>query len=267
MSANASNKDSMKNILIVSLSVCFVCSVVVSLAAVMLKPQRIANKELDRNKSILIAAGLYQEGVNREEEIVGLFSRFTVKVADLEEGKLLSETQVQEAGLDLSRYDQRKAAKDNSLSRRLSDDEDLAQIGRRARYSVVYLIEEEDAIEKIVLPVHGYGLWSTLYGFMAVEGDGNTVSGITFYEHAETAGLGGEVDNPKWKALWQGKQIYDTEGGVALEVIKGKVDEESASARHKIDGLSGATLTSNGVKNLVAFWMGEKGFGPILKQI
>ncbi len=130
-----------------------------------------------------------------------------------------------------------------------------------------YLLRSGADIEKIVLPVHGYGLWSTLYGFLALEGDGNTVAGITFYEHGETAGLGGEVDNPAWKALWPGKAIYADDGRVALKVVKGAVNPKAAGAEHQVDGLSGATLTSRGVENLVSYWMGDAGYGPILKTI
>ena len=116
------------------------------------------------------------------------------------------------------------------------------------------------------MPVHGYGLWSTLYGYLAIDGDLQTVSGITFYEHGETAGLGGEVDNPRWKASWAGKSIYSG-GEVKLGVIKGSVNPSSPNAAYQIDGLSGATLTSVGVDNLVKYWMGPQGFGPVLKEL
>jgi Na+-transporting NADH:ubiquinone oxidoreductase subunit C len=148
----------------------------------------------------------------------------------------------------------------------LSGAEDVASINRRARYSVAYLLEQDGEVERIVLPVHGYGLWSTLYGFIALEGDGNTVAGITFYEHTETAGLGGEVDNPAWKALWMGKKIYANDQ-VAFEVVKGNVDPTSAKGQYQVDALSGATLTSRGVQNMVSYWMGNNGFGTILKNL
>ena len=146
--------------------------------------------------------------------------------------------------------------------------EDIASISRRARYSVIYVLREEEtrAISKIILPVHGYGLWSTLYGFLSLQGDMNTVSGITFYEHGETAGLGGEVDNPDWKKSWEGKKIY-SDGNVALRVIKGKASSDSPDYDYQIDGLSGATLTSRGVENMVAYWLGKDGFGPVLAKL
>jgi len=260
----AQDKDSMRNILTVALSVCFVCSVVVSVAAVSLKPQRLANKELDRNKNILEAAGLFRQGETAISEVDTLFKQFQRRVVDLETKKVLSAAEVQAAGIDPDSYDQKKASKDSSLSTELADDIDVASISRQAKYSVVYLLETEGAVDRIVIPIHGYGLWSTLYGYVALEGDGQTVAGITFYEHAETAGLGGEVDNPVWKASWIGKKIYGQEGVVALKVIK---PSNSKDPVHEIDALSGATLTSRGVENLIAFWMGKNGFGPVINQL
>ncbi|MGB0764601.1 MAG: NADH:ubiquinone reductase (Na(+)-transporting) subunit C, partial [Luminiphilus sp.] len=111
-----------------------------------------------------------------------------------------------------------------------------------------------------------YGLWSTLYGFVALESDGNTIAGLGFYEHKETPGLGGEVDNPRWKNLWKGKQVY-RDGAVAISVVKGSVDQGSDAANWQVDGLSGATLTSRGVSNLVQYWLGEDGFEPYLRNL
>jgi len=264
----AYNKESMKNIVVVALSVCLLCAIVVSVAAVSLKPQRVANKHFDRNKNILIAAGLYEEGKTAGSDIDKLFQRFTIRVVDLEQKRLLSDAEVQELGIDPATYDQRQASKKPGLSTELSSQEDIASISRRARYSVAYLLKDDDGkLDRIVLPIHGYGLWSTLYGFLCLKGDLNTVYGITFYEQQETAGLGGEVENPAWKALWEGKHIYDDNHEVALRVIKGNVDPKSPDAIHQVDGLSGATLTSRGVQNLVHYWMGDGGFGPLLAKL
>ena len=261
------DKDSIKNIVIVALSVCFVCAIVVSGAAVSLKPERMANKALDRNKNILIAAGLFEQDVTQLREIDSLFEKFQIKIVDFEEQRFLSDVEAEAAGINAMTYDQRKAAKDPASSIALTKKVDIASIKRRARYSVVYLLEKDGELDRIVLPVHGYGLWSTLYGFIALEGDVNTVSGITFYEQQETAGLGGEVDNPAWKALWPGKTIYNSDHKFSLRVIKGTVNPNSPNANFQVDGLSGATLTSRGVENLVAYWLGDNAFGPILKDL
>ncbi|MEO2175788.1 MAG: Na(+)-translocating NADH-quinone reductase subunit C [bacterium] len=261
------NKDSMKNVVIVALSLCLVSAIIVSGSAVVLKPLRLANKALDRNKNILIAAGLFEQNVTAESKIDELFREFEVRLVDLEGNRFLTDDETTALGIDTNQYDQRRAAKDTSISIELSRDQDVASISRRARYSVAYLLKKQGSVETIVLPVHGYGLWSTLYGFIALESDLNTVSGITFYEHQETAGLGGEVDNPRWKDGWVGKQIYYADGRVALRVIKGSVDPASRDSEHQIDGLSGASLTSRGVQNLIAFWLGTDGFGPVLESL
>lgn len=263
----AAGKDSMYNIIKVSLLMCFVCSVIVSSAAVFLKPQREANKELDRTKNILLAAGLYdKETAGDDVDIAGLFENFEIRLVDLVDKRLLSALEASDLGIDVRDYDQRRASRESGISKVLEPRDDIASISRRARYSVVYLLREDGDISKIVLPIHGYGLWSILYGFIALDGDLNTVSGITFYEHGETAGLGGEVDNPAWKALWPGKLIYK-DGEVALRVIKGRSNPDSAQYDYQIDGLSGATLTSRGVQNLIGYWLGPDGFGPILDDL
>ena len=250
------DKDSVGNTIKVALLLCIVCSVFVSAAAVLLRPAQQANKDLDRKTNILAAAGLLKPGVSIEEQ----FASITAKAVDLDTGKFTD-------AVDVLVYDQRKAGKDSSLSDELSDQEDIAKISRRIKYGVVYMVEGDQGIEKVILPIKGSGLWSTLYGFLALEADLNTVAGIGFYEHAETPGLGGEVDNPLWKAKWVGKLVYGDDTGVALGVIKGEVDLSRPAAIHQIDGLSGATLTSKGVHNLIRFWLGENGFEPFLVNL
>lgn len=252
----SSNRESVSRTIMVALLVCLVCSVVVSVAAVSLKPVQITNQLLDKKRNILSIAGLLEEGVSVEEQ----FKKVTARLVDLRTGEFSDE-------IDPLTYDQQKASKEPVLSQQLDASEDIASIRRRANYATVYMVENEDGIETMILPIHGYGLWSTLYGFIALEGDLQTVVGLGFYQHAETPGLGGEVDNPNWKQQWTGKVVYDEQDDVAIQVIKGSVDPGMADAEHKIDGLAGATLTSRGVEKLVQFWMGENGFRPFLDNL
>jgi len=252
----SSNKDSIKSTITVALLLCLVCSIVVSGAAVLLKPMQQANKALDKKTNILLAAGIETEGL----DVNVLFEQFTPKVIDLDTGRYVSD-------VDATTYDQRKASKDPKQSDALSGEDDIASINRRAKYATVYLLEKDGQLDRIILPVKGYALWSTLYGFLALEADGNTVAGLGFYEHAETPGLGGEIDNPRWKALWPGKKMFDANGTLAVDLVKGAVDSSNPKAIHQVDGLSGATLTTNGVENLLLFWLGENGFGPYLKNL
>lgn len=251
------DNESVKKTLLVTLVLCVVCSVVVATAAVTLRPLQAANQALDRKQNILAAAGLLQAGVNVEEQ----FGRVETRLVDLETGKFTD-------ALDPLNYDQRKASRDPALSVRVPQDQDIAKIQRRVKYAQVYVVAAPDGgIGKVILPVKGYGLWSTLHGFIALEPDLNTVAGIGFYEHAETPGLGGEVDNPAWKASWHGKQLYDVNGNIVLKVIKGKADSSRPESVYQIDGLSGATLTSRGVQNLIQYWLGDQGFAPFLANL
>jgi len=168
---------------------------------------------------------------------------------------------------DAQLFDPLKAARDPKLSDALDGEEDIALIKRRERFTTIYMVEKDGKLESLILPVRGYGLWSTLHGFVALKGDLNTVVGLGFYQHAETPGLGGEVDNPKWKALWPGKVLFDAQGKPAIHIVKGGVDPASPDAKHQVDGLAGATLTSNGVDRLLQFWLGEQGFGPYLAKL
>ncbi len=247
--------DSIKKTFGVAALLCVVCAIVVSSAAVMLRPAQQANKLLDLKTNILASAGLLQAGVDVETQ----FEQITTRIVDMETGRFTD-------AVDVATYDQRKASKDPALSVELSGEEDIAKIKRRAKYSSVYIVEGEQGIEKIILPIKGYGLWSTMYGFLALESDLQTVAGIGFYEHAETPGLGGEIDNPNWKASWVGKQAY-SESDLVLSVIKGKVDTERAGSESQIDGLAGATLTTRGVDKLVQYWLGEQGFQPLISYL
>ena len=130
----------------------------------------------------------------------------------------------------------------------------------------IYFSKKDNQIDKLILPIRGYGLWGTLYGYIAIENDFNTVVGIEFYEHKETPGLGGEVDNPNWKDIWVGKKIYKT-GDVQLQVIKGAVDQNMDDSIYMVDGLSGATLTSKGVSNMIQYWFSDSGYLKLLENL
>lgn len=252
----SNSKEGLGRVVSVALLLCIACSVVVSTAAVVLKPAQEVNKTRDLKRNILMAAGLYDASLTVEEQ----FQRVDTRVVDIATGQYVED-------LDANGFDQRAAAKDPATSVALDSETDVAKILRQSKYALVYLVNDAQGdLDKVILPIHGYGLWSTLYGFIALEPDANTIAGLGFYEHAETPGLGGEVDNPRWKDLWRGKQVY-RDGEVAIAVLKGNANPQSPSAAWEIDGLSGATLTSRGVSNLVQFWLGDDGFEPYLENL
>ncbi len=249
--------DSFEKTMAVAFWLCLVCAVLVAFSAVALKPLQEGNKAADMRRNILEVVGFWKEGMDLDEA----FKRFELKVVDLETGEIAQR-------IDPSTYDMRKAAKDPNLSKPLPKDKDMAQIKRRPNYAMVYFFKDEKGdLKAIVLPVWGYGLWSTLYGFLALEPDCNTVIGINFYDQKETPGLGGEVVNPNWRALWKGKKIYDASGVPVLRLVKVSVNPSQEGAEFLVDGLAGATLTSNGVSNLIRFWLGEDGYKPFLAKL
>jgi len=253
----ALSNDSLEKTIAIALSLCFVCAILVSMAAVALKPLQHENKAFDMKKNILDVAGLLNADTDVSAEFAQLIE---AKLVDMETGNYVENK-------DVENYDQRKAAKDPAQSIDIPVKKDIASIKRKAKISKIYLVKDGDKIKSIILPVHGYGLWSTMYGFLAVNADGQTVQSINFYDQAETPGLGGEVVNPVWRALWKDKKIYSESGDVALSLIKGNVDTSKADAVYKVDGLAGATLTSAGVTNLIKYWMSNEGFAPYLAKV
>jgi len=250
-------KETVPKTLLVAGALSVVCSAFVAYSAVALRPLQEKNKALDRKKNILQAAGLYKKGTSIDDA----FKNFDAKVVDLATGKFKED-------IDPEKFDQRKAAKSKDQGVLIDQKDDLAGIKRRARYSVVYIARDDKGeLTQLILPVNGKGLWSTLYGYLALKKDLSTVDGFVFYEHGETPGLGGEVDNPKWKAQWKGKKIFDKEGNRKIEVIKGKVDPKGPNQQHQIDGLAGATITARGVSSLLEYWLGENAFKPLLDQL
>ncbi|WP_028023669.1 Na(+)-translocating NADH-quinone reductase subunit C [Enterovibrio calviensis] len=251
----SSNNDSIKKTLTVVIALSLVCSVVVSFAAVSLRPLQQKNAVLDVQRNILSVAGIDANG-----DVQGAFDKFIEpRLVDLSTGDFTGT--VEEAAA----YDQRVAASDPSQSVKLAAEEDFGKIGRRANLAKVYLVKNDQGqTDEVILPMHGNGLWSMMYAFVAVETDGNTVGGIAYYQQGETPGLGGEVENPRWRSQFEGKLLFDDKGQPAIRMVKGGAQPGDI---HGIDGLSGATLTSNGVQNTFDFWLGDNGFGAFLKKV
>lgn len=221
------SKDSVTNTLFVSITLSLVASVLVSGTAIVLKPVQERNEALFRQQIILDVAGLWSPG----DDVASEFGNIETRVVDLATG-------------EFSRVD-------------TGSEDDSAEI---------YLVYDGDDVDQIILPVEGPGLWSTMRGFLSMDPDGTTVRGLRFYEHAETPGLGDQIDNDDWRAQWIGKQVFAGDDVPRIEVVRGRVDASSADAIHQVDGIAGATLTGRGVMNLVRYWTGPDGFGPFLAR-
>ena len=248
----SAKKESLGKTVGIVVAVCLVCSIVVSGAAVGLRSLQQTNAALDKKSNILTAAGLYETGMSNSAIESTYSERVEQRFVNLDEGTFVEAPKPD--------YDMYKAAKETEYSTKVTN----SNVGfqRRPNVASVYLVRDDAGdVSRIILPVHGSGLWDLMYGFLAVDADGQTVRELIYYQQKETPGLGGEVQNPAWQAKWDGKELYEN-GEVAIRVVK----NANPSNPHTIDALSGATLTSNGVENTVRYWVGEQGFGQFLKN-
>lgn len=239
--------------------VCLVCAIPIAAAAVLLRPAQAENQRIDRLTKVLGVAGLLSgnDKVSKPEIIARFTANITPRVIELRSGDYVD-------SIAAESYDQRAASRDPARSDKAADN--AARVLRVPRFGLVYELRQNGALTSLVLPIQGYGLWSTMYGYLALKADASTISGITFYEHGETPGLGGEIDNPRWQARWLDRTVFDDSGRVALRVVKSATGP-AATDPHRLEGISGATITSRGVSNTVQFWLGPDAFGPYLAKL
>ncbi len=243
---------------------CFICALLVCSAVVLLQPIQQKSMNVDREKSILAAAGIsYEKG-----DVSKIYAdNIEARLLDLATGKFVTD---KKALQDITHDAQGKPdgynfvseAKIASSSVAIPADKDTAGIRARAKYMPVYLVKSGKSYTSIILPFYGQGLWSTMYAYLSVSTDGETIQGVKYYSHGETPGLGAEVENPNWTKKWIGKQLFGKDGSVLFKVLK-NVDDPA----HQVDALSGATLTSNGVSKSVAYWVGDHAYGPFLAKV
>ncbi len=230
-------------------SVCIVCSIVVSVSAVSLRGPQAENRKLDRQSKVLTAAGLTNPAQDLDDDRV----------------RTLYERQVDAQRIALKSGEKVAASEGDEGEQPAPANK--AGLVRLPTHTEVYLVRSEEGGETLVLPVEGKGLWSTMRGFLALDAeDLNTVRGMEFYEHGETPGLGGEIDNPRWKSRFRGRKAFDDEGKPALRVARGPAGSPEQDP-HQVDALTGATITARGVSNLLSFWLGDDGYGPLLKRL
>lgn len=245
--------------LLFAAAVCVVAGVLVSTSAVTLADRQIMNAEVEKQKNVLLAAGLIKaDDKVTHTEIHERFQAVEPVVVDLETDEPVED-------VDVSTYDQHAALKDPTLSEPAPPNN--AGIKRLPNRALVYQVRDDSGeVQMLVLPIEGLGLWGTLFGFLALDADTTTIRGLAYYQHKETPGLGGEVDNPNWRALWTGRHAYDESWEPKVEVIKGAAGPP-AEDPYRVDGLSGATITSRSVTHMIHFWLGEHGFGPYLENL
>ncbi len=251
-------RESATRAIVITLLVCTVCSALIATTVSVLRPYRDQNRALQQTARIqeMIAT------VPGLEDVVDPLAsdQLESRLVELATGAYIDDAADE-------RFDPRKAARDPETSLALPRERDLAGIGRRANHATVFLVSEGDELRLLVLPVYGAGYISTLYGYLALDTDLNTIRGLSFYEHGETPGLGSEIENPRWREQWSGKWLRDPSGELRIEVAPGPAPSRDEDARYQVDAISGATRTSRGVTNLLRFWLGPDGFGPYLQRL
>jgi Na+-transporting NADH:ubiquinone oxidoreductase subunit C len=243
--------------LLVAFLVCAVCSLLVAGSVVLLRPRQLANLEGERRRQL---AALVAEAAGLGDLVGDGSGELEVRIVELATGE-------EAPSVDPSRFDPFEAAQDPERSVALAPADDLAGIGRRPRHAPVYLLRRDGRIRTVVLPVWGQGYVSTLRGYLALAGDGNTIQGLRFTEQGETPGLGAEIASREWTAQWSGKRLRDEAGELRLRVVQPPADPSAGDPAHLVDGISGATRTGAGVEGLVRFWVGPQAFGPALRRI
>lgn len=209
-------------VFIFALMVTITCSILLTSAATLLKSRQQENIALDMRKNIVEVAGIVdvKKELNREQ-ILKLYDDYIESVVINLSGEIVPDK--------------------NAADLNPKKDKDLLP---------VYYSQKNNEIIAYVIPISGKGLWSTIYGYLSLEPDAVTVKGITFYQHGETPGLGGEIEKDWFKNNFIGKKILSPEGKlVSITVVKGKVEEKISEdeAYHYVDGISGSTLTGNGL--------------------
>ena len=260
-----SKRDSLQNTFLVAFVLCLICSLIVSAAAVSLRPIKKRNQQIAFQREVLTVSGLYDRDKQKPTEIPDLYKQIKSVIVDLETGGIVDSYE------NADEFDLKSVSKSDDLTVEIPKGFNFAGIKRREKQTKIYFLLKDGKIDQIILPVRGKGLWSTMWGLLSLDGDCKTVRGLTFYEHGETPGLGGEIDNKKWKAKWGDPQcpkvLYNEQGKVEIAFYKGVVTCDMKDSQHKFDTLAGATITTRGVENMFKFWLSEQGYGPLLKQI
>lgn len=246
--------------LVVVLSVCTVCSLLVSAASVLLAPIQRAHRERDRQDAVRAL-------IERRPGLSELLA--DAGTDDVHEWVLELATGEVATWIDPSTFDARGAASDPLTSTEIPIDRDRAGLGRRADHATALaVLDEEDRALVLILPVHGQGYGGPMYGYVALDGDGNTLLGLSIHEHSETPGVGGALlEDEDWLAEWNGKRIRDARDRVRIGVAAQELAPDSEATRYEIDAVTGATMTSGGIANVLRFWLGDDGYGPFLARV
>lgn len=244
----AKNNETIGRTFTVVIILCLVCSIIVAGSAVLLKPRQQANAAEAKQLNIMATAGIETQG----KEVTMLFGeRVKTWGYDVASNELVAFNEL--SSLDASIGEAAPVSVSTvGVAAGVRDMHNLIP--------VYEILNESGATDSYVLDIRGAGLWGMMYAFLAVEPNGKDIRGIYFYNHGETPGLGGEIQNPRWTARFEGLQAVSASGDVTIAVRK-------AAGEGEVDALSGATITSNGVNNTLKFWLSKEAYGGFLAQL
>lgn len=256
------NSDSPVKAFVVILLTAVICSALVSASVVILRPIQLNNQMVERSRNIIKLTGLVEQGVTpSDEEMLALYQGMDVRILDIDEAEYNDE-------LDPLTFDARRAVNNPELGVDIPPEQDLANLGRRSRFAPIYMVLGEDGrLSRLILPVRGTGMWSMIYGYIALESDLDTIAAVAFYEQNETPGLGDQIMRPEWQAQWKGRHIYDEVGEARFAVNHGKVEPGSSTWLYEVDALTGATVTADAVTALIRYWFGPNGYRDFLDKL
>jgi Na+-transporting NADH:ubiquinone oxidoreductase subunit C len=247
-------KDTVVGTMIFTVTLCLLCSFMITGTAGILKERKVAKKRDELQRYVLMAADV---NLGQGNEFREIFAK-SVKplLVNLDTGKIDSE-------VDVLDFDERMAAINPETSS--APKKDIAKIRTRANEARVFKVLDADGkLASVVVPFYGKGLWSMIYGYVAVKPDFNTIAGVVVYEHGETPGIGDFLTDPNWSSQWKEKQLFDQKGKFALRTVKGGA---KAGDVHGVDAVSGATMTGRGVQRAMEFWFGVEGFQNFFNQL
>lgn len=234
----------------IALTVALACSAMVTTAVLSLRPLQANLATLERHRIVLQLLGAHIPKPNDTREVLSSFNALDARLYDFSTGG-------ENTTINAHVYD---PWSDTAPQRSLP----LNALGLASlpAYAPVYRVQSADGASRLVLPIQGKGMWSNLYGYLALAGDLKTVTDLYIYQHGETPGIGDRILHTDWIESWRGKQIGSTHGEPRLSVT----NDPSIPEELRVDVISGATITSQAVGRMVHFWLGPDGFGPLLDQ-
>lgn len=230
-----------------SLALTFVIGGALAIASEFFKPMEEANKKLEQMTYILKAAQVNIEGANKKE-IEEIFSKRVVALTVNVNGDTITATNAKGNAIEPTEVDVKTEFKKVKAGETESMDLPL--------YKIKSDWKGDGAYDAYVFPMWGAGLWDYVNGYIAVADDYNTIIGVVFDHKSETPGLGARITDKEIQERFEGKKIYNEEGELqSVEFLKGEGNSTEGKP-HKVDGLSGASMTTQGVNKMLETYFG-----------